>query len=253
MENKFSSYDIIAHIVPGGFLWIMLSFYPYFNLDKLIKVQGDNTRLAIYLMLFLSIGLIVQYLSGIIEFIIKQRVWGGRMFSEVFLIKQFCKLTRDTRCKILEIIGRLFDRSVEKMEKDLSDANNFDQAAELCLEIYHEVEAYTLKKGLANKVSSYYEGYGLFRGMCFDCAFLAIIFSFLLVFHHGYVVLFNWIYVLVFILLTVAFYDRARDRGERYVNGLLYSLMDEYSSNKSGKNNVVVSPNLVDSDAKLLN
>ncbi|MDX9913298.1 MAG: hypothetical protein RBS77_01830 [Candidatus Moranbacteria bacterium] len=229
MEDKFSSYDVIAHIIPGGFLWIGLSLYPYLILNQLIKEQGDNARLAIYLMLFFSIGLIIQYLSSIVEFIIKKKEWGGKMFSEVCLIKPFCNIENNTRDQILKEIANRFNYPIESLVETLHVTNTksqeFNQATRLCKEIYYKINAYTLEKGSFNKAHSYYEMYGLFRGLCFNCIFLAIVFSFLLFFHNGYEVLINWLYIITFVILSFTFYDRAIDRGERYVDGLLYSFL----------------------------
>lgn len=226
MQDKFSYYDFIANIIPGVFLWWGLTLLPFFDKSKVFKGQSDIENSVVFIVLAYIFGVAIQFLAKhIIErAIINWKFWGGRLYSDVCWQDKYCKMTSGTRKKILDIISTLFNYSREELETLKEDT---EKSCKLSREIYFEADAYTSKRGMAVKAHTQYTLYGLFRGLSVISLLLSLAFLFALAGKQDFREFHNYIFCLTFFLLFVAFIYRAKDRGERYVNGLFYSLASE--------------------------
>lgn len=228
MQDKFSYYDFIANIVPAIFLWWGLTLLPFFDTAKILKNQGEIEKTAVFIVLVYVFGLAVQYLAkNIIEWMVKRLFWYGKFYSEIFWIKAYGKTKGNSRVSLLASVSKSLGYSSQELavlDTEGKNTKEMREAIKLSQDIYFKADTYTKAKGLTEKAHTQNSLYSLFRGLSFVCIFLAITFGITLLLRPDFREIHNWIFLSLFLLLATFFMVRTKERGERYIKGLFYSL-----------------------------
>jgi len=228
--HAFSYYDTVANLVPGlVFLWAAQAIGPLDAAGPDLIVMG-NAIVDPLLVLAVAyvLGHVLQFLSKwTIEPLLKRVYWGGRWFSDVFLI------SAEDRCSPVELERNLaaavktlgFKEADLAVLRDLDvaqDAAKMEEARSLSHAIYRAADASTIDSGTAKRGHEQNSFYSLFRGLSLLFAMVAVMdlvpvllgperarFGLLLVVSLG---------------LAIVFFIRARERGELYVRGIFWGL-----------------------------
>ena len=212
METRFSYYDFIANIVPAGFLlWSLYVFgiVPNLNLPDSEIVWG-----FLFLILVYVLWLIIQYVAKqlIENWILKGFFWKW-FFSDRILDNSnddFTKLVIEKSIKYLWFEEEQFNNLTKKTKEELSH------------KIYKIADNYTKDKGLATKWHTANHMYSLFRGLALSSIIIIIVqICHIIIYWRS-----PWeiIIIISFLLLTLLFVRRAKERGEYYIKNIFYSL-----------------------------
>ncbi|MDH4330533.1 MAG: polysaccharide lyase family 7 protein [Candidatus Moranbacteria bacterium] len=229
MQDKFSYYDFIANIIPATFLWWGLTLLPFVDSSRIINAQSEMERLAILVVVVYVLGLAIQFLSkNIIEWFMKRIFWRGRFYSEICWIELYGKIQGGSRSSLLRNIGKIFGYTEEELsvlDVNIDEPEEIKAATELSQDIYFKADAYTQANGLAIKAHTQSSFYSLFRGLSFVCLVLMIVFGITFFARPEFQEIHNISLFVAFFFLFIFFILRAKERLERYIEGIFYSLL----------------------------
>jgi len=225
MSDKFSQYDFIANIVPGIFALFLISTLNN-NLASAL-FQNTITGSIVFFIVAYVTGVIIQLFSLIfVEIPIKLVFWRGKFYSCICLIKESGCLAESFRKKVLNFAKKELKISRNELSIFDSDKDFSLKATDLSHLIYKEIDAKTKNEKTAEKAHLHNNYYSLLRGL--TLVFLVLFITLILLIFNNINYKSNlWYLVTFFAFMTVLLlYWATKDRGEQYVKGLFYSIIN---------------------------
>lgn len=204
------------------FLWVVSvagKGSPFLERIGLGNVIADA---LVFIILAFVVGHLVQSISAkFLEGLLKRIYWSGSFVSEQCLIRGNPFFESFKRERYLQIAKDNFGFKAEDLgtlEKgDLKDSN----AKRISHNVYRVFDAFVKDNQIGEKASVANTYYHFFRGLVVSCVLATVFF----------LIVWEWILVIVFGLASYMFLRQAKGRGELYIAGTFDSVLGFYATN----------------------
>lgn len=230
MTEKFSQYDFVANIIPGVFsLFIFSKFFQESSILVFDNILADS---FVFVVVAYVVGLAIQFISRpLVEVPLKFIFWKGFFYSEICLVKSSNALSEFTRDRIIKFADKKLKVNRNKLavlerENEVSWKNRkdplFSKACETSHGIYRIIDSMSNDSDSAKKAHMHNNYYSLLRGLTMVFVGLLVLLIF-----RGYIenkIAQFVVWILLDLFLVLLFLFGTKERAERYIKGLFYSI-----------------------------